>query len=111
MDAVEGSNLLRSGIPKLPRYPHLTKVHPECITPDRQPANGSQGFSSGKGQHNVLAPVASKDLKSSLVVRYVDSIPRRFPPFPDVEVRIWAGSIVTGGKIGLMVLILTKKCT
>ena len=98
MDAVEGSNLLRSGIPKLPRYPHLTKVHPERITPDRQPANGSQGFSSGKGQHNVLVPVAPKDLKSSLVVRYVDSIPRRFPPFAHIEVRIGARSVVTGEK-------------
>ena len=98
MDAVEGSNLLRSGIPKLAGYPNLTKVDPECIAPDWQPADRSQGFPSRKGQYYVLVSVGAKDLESSLVVRYVDSIPRRFPPFAHIEVRIGARSIVTGEK-------------
>ena len=103
MDAVKGSNLLGSGIAKLAGNPHLTKVDPECIAPDGQPADRSQGFPSRKGQYDVLVSVGAKDLESSLVVRYVDSIPRRFPPFADIEVRIGARSIVTGEKWVLIV--------
>ena len=98
MDAVKGSNLLGSGIPKLAGYPHLTKVDPECIAPDWQPPDCSQGFPPWKGQYDVLVSVGAKDLESSLVVCYVDSVPRRFPPFAHIEVRIGARSIVTGEK-------------